>query len=130
MRAVYEIYDGCGDLIDTVEIDMPDGFSSWPDYEVQAYVVDAAGYVDWGKCSLIAACASCVVRVKYVCSLFDGVTASVRIEAKNRDAIVATLESLLQQVRVMPVETAFIECDEYDGRALNRPNIAPRKSGS
>jgi hypothetical protein len=44
MCAFYDIRTGCGDLLDTVEIELPDGIT---DSEVEAYVLRKSGYADW-----------------------------------------------------------------------------------
>jgi hypothetical protein len=107
MRAVYTISNCCGDLLDTIEVELPAGFDDPSDFDAECYALDQSDHADQGTCN---GCGSPATRASYWGFPLDPVPAVVSIEAVDRDGLIETLESLLTQVRDLPEYVGSIDC--------------------
>ena len=108
MRAVYNIFDCCGDILDTVEVELPVSINDPTDFEAEQYALDQSDYANPGICG---DCRGYTARASYYGFPIEPVKATVMIEAKDRMALIETLETLLREVRALPDYVSFITCN-------------------
>ena len=113
MRAVYEIKDCSGGLFDTIEIDLPAEFDDPGDFEAELYALDHSDHSDPERCG---SCGSPSARASFAGFPVEPIWSDITIKGMNRDVMIADLQRIILDLRDMPKEVSFVECNADGGR--------------
>jgi hypothetical protein len=111
MRAVYTIKDCCGDILDTIEVELPDDISDPMHVDAEYDALAQSKYADPPDCGQ---CGCRAYRAVYAGYPIPRMRATVRIEAADRGELVETLEGLLRELRGLPDYVSIITCKGND----------------
>ena len=112
MRAIYDIKDCCGDLLDTIEIELPAEFDDPAGCLAEAFALGQSDYANPGICR---DCRGYSARASFHGSPIAPIWSELTIEGLNRDVLITDLERIIQDLRVMPKEVSFVECNALGG---------------
>lgn len=108
MKAVYNIVDCCGNLLDCITVELPAGYDAPEDFDAELYALSQSKYADPDDCR---ECGSPDTRASYRGYPIESIKATVSIEAKDRADLIETLCALLREVQALPDYVSYIVCD-------------------